>query len=621
MSSFQVPLVSINQNSWGPSSLPPTNDDFDDDAKDSYRSGVNKFQSLPYAPFGRSDRIGRAADFTSSGQHSWNTSGNVSSRSGAGGSSGSSYRRSGSSNRHTVENEEFQYKVDKDEQSSFQLVDTTRSAPKSRFAGHSMSRRRQAQQNRLRQLNARRSQQSGSGDKDRENARFHQPQRTRRRNQWNRGGRGGNRGFHSRVDRQASVAVRPDWEKVEEFDLSKLKKLRVDLAPEEEDLLWCGFLDEYNVSYDKVSTKFPTNLKRSETKEFYPVTTTDDPVIEKLAIDGTGNVFCTDAILAHLMTSHRSVYPWDIVIQKLPSGTLFFDKRDSSQFDYLTVNETANVPPLKNEEDPEDINNPDRLSLEATMINQNFSQQILKSVKTRKNLDLPNPFWDQMDNDGMEPASVAFRYRRFNFPKDQIQIVVRTELHGYLKKKPDSTTPTSTKDNLHYMTAFALNECPTVSHHSSNNHPSSSAAAAAAAVGMIHWRDKLDSQRGAVLATELKNNSCKLARWTAQSLLAGAHQMKIGFVSRQSAKNNYDHVILATQFYRPKDFATQITLNVTNMWGIVKMLIDIMKRMDQGKYVFMREPNRPVVKLYKVPINTFEEDEEDNEEQQIAQKQ
>merc|ERR1719410_3127559 len=157
------------------------------------------------------------------------------------------------------------------------------------------------------------------------------------------------------------------------------------------------------------------------------------------------------------------------------------------------------------------------------------------------------------------------------------------------------------------MTAFALNECPTLTH--STNNPNSSSAAAAAAAGMIHWREKLDSQRGAVLATELKNNSCKLAKWTAQSLLAGAHQMKIGFVSRISPKNNYEHVILATQFYRPKDFAAQITLNVGNMWGIIKMLVELIRKMEEGKYVFMREPNRPVVKLYKVPVGTFEDDE------------
>ena len=35
--------------------------------------------------------------------------------------------------------------------------------------------------------------------------------------------------------------------------------------------------------------------------------------------------------------------------------------------------------------------------------------------------------------------------------------------------------------------------------------------------GGVNWRQKIDTQKGAVLATELKNNSCKLAKWTAQA--------------------------------------------------------------------------------------------------------
>ena len=95
--------------------------------------------------------------------------------------------------------------------------------------------------------------------------------------------------------------------------------------------------------------------------------------IEKLAIEGKGTVFATDAILAHLMTCPRSVYPWDVVVQKLPTGALFFDKRDTSQFDYLTVHETSNTPPqpVRDNSNEEDVmNSPERLSLEATMINQ-----------------------------------------------------------------------------------------------------------------------------------------------------------------------------------------------------------------------------------------------------------
>ena len=44
----------------------------------------------------------------------------------------------------------------------------------------------------------------------------------------------------------------------------------------------------------------------------------------------------------------------------------------------------------------------------------------------------------------------------------------------------------------------------------------------------MEWRKKLESQRGAVLATELKNNSCKISKWALCALLAGASFIKFG---------------------------------------------------------------------------------------------
>ena len=88
--------------------------------------------------------------------------------------------------------------------------------------------------------------------------------------------------------------------------------------------------------------------------------------MDTLAIAGNGNVFITDSNLPHLMTCTMSVYPWDLVIQKLPSGTLFFDKRDTSQFDYLSVNETAHTLPTDN--NPDSITTPACPGLEASMI-------------------------------------------------------------------------------------------------------------------------------------------------------------------------------------------------------------------------------------------------------------
>jgi translation initiation factor 3 subunit D len=91
-----------------------------------------------------------------------------------------------------------------------------------------------------------------------------------------------------------------------------------------------------------------------------------------------GNVFATDSILATIMCCTRSSYSWDIVVQRV-GNKLFFDKRDDSDFDLLTVSETATEPP---QDEGNSINSPRNLALEATFINHNFSQQVLKAVST-----------------------------------------------------------------------------------------------------------------------------------------------------------------------------------------------------------------------------------------------
>jgi len=580
----------------------------------------SKFHNLPYAPFGRSDRLGKVADFTQPGFGSAAQQQQMQQQRGR--QSYFDQRNRWSSGADN--NEGFQYRVDPNED-NFLLVDTTKSSSSQKKFVLPASKRRQQRASSLRQLNARRNAAGAAMD----STRFHPRSSAyaRRRGgahaapQWGRGGggpmggRGARTGWRDRMDRQASVSVKADWVVLDEFELNKLAKLKLEgTMPKEKDVLWCGFVDQYNEAYDKISTKNSVPLKRFETKEFYPVSTTDDPVIEKLAIEGSARVFITDAILSHLMVCPRSIFSWDIIVQKLPDGTLFFDKRDNSQFDFLTVSETALVlpPTQKSEEDPEGVNTLEKLSLEATSINQNFSQQILKkhtSQQTRKNFDLPNPFFDEEDAEGMEPASVGYRYRKFTFA-DGTELICRCELHGFLlskgggstntsgSSKPSSATSLNTAE-AEYLTAFALHEWDPKS-----------------VPGAMNWRDKIDTQRGAVLATELKNNACKLAKWTALSILAGANQMKIGFVSRASRNNNYEHVILATQFYTPMEFATQITLSVPNMWGIFKKFVDRFSSLPEGKYVFLRDPNKPVVRLYSVPPGTFEEEEDADDEEE-----
>lgn len=178
--------------------------------------------------------------------------------------------------------------------------------------------------------------------------------------------------------------------------------------------------------------------------------------------------------------------------------------------DYVTVNENAVEPPLEVAEGAKDqINTATQLSSEATFIINNFAQQALKESPTEKHeFQNSNPF--NVEDDETETlASRGYRYRKFDLSTSDdetpITLIVRTEVDGVLK---------STTGEDQFVTIKALNEFDSKSH------------------SAIDWRSKLDSQRGAVVATEMKNNSCKLARWAIQSILADSAFMKIGYIPR-----------------------------------------------------------------------------------------
>ncbi|KAF2468131.1 eukaryotic translation initiation factor 3 subunit D [Lindgomyces ingoldianus] len=416
-------------------------------------------------------------------------------------------------------------------------------------------------------------------------------------NRGGRGGRGGRR-FGWRDDkpqrnRDASVQVKPDWSVLEEIDFARLAKLNLDTG-EGEDIDSYGFLFYYDRSYDK-----QPGAKTSERKlnvlerAAYNVTTSSDPIMQELAEKDEATIFATDNILSMLMCATKSVYSWDLVITRR-GNKVFIDKRDSSNLDMVTVNENATDAPLEISEGNKDsMNSPGALMLEATHINNVFPLQVVLESQTSK-LSMPHehPFYnEEVETD--PPASKAYRYRRFDLSlerdEEPLNLIVRTELDAVVKNNINGEDQ--------YMTIKALNEFDNKAQGSG---------------GALDWRTKLASQRGAVLATEMKNNSCKLARWAVQSILAKADTMKLGFVSRTNPKNNNDHVILGVLTNKPRDFANQMALNLNNGWGIVRTIVDMCLKMDEGKYVLVKDPNKPVLRLYSVPDNTFEEDVEES---------
>lgn len=68
-------------------------------------------------------------------------------------------------------------------------------------------------------------------------------------------------------------------------------------------------------------------------------------------------------------------------------------------------------------------------------------------------------------------------------------------------------------------------------------------------------------------------------------------QFPLSYISRASAKDDNRHVILGTQWYKPKDFAVQMNVNLANGWGIVRTIVDLVMKQGEGKYCLIRDPN------------------------------
>ncbi|GAA5971465.1 hypothetical protein JCM11641_008363 [Rhodosporidiobolus odoratus] len=538
-----------------------------------------QFKDIPYAPFSKNDKLGRVVD--------WNDSPAATASTGAAAAprqQGGKYSREPKEAFGASSAGQFAYYHDEDE-ASFSVVAGGAGAKKpGQQTGGGLAGR---QQNRQGQQGQQRGQQGARGQQGRPGQQQQQRGQQQGRFQQGRpgqGGRGGWQRYQDQRTRDASVQIGNDWQTLEEIEFSRLNKLRLDVDIDEvETLSQHGFLYEYDRAYDRVNTKNEKPLQNVDRVRYNP-STSDDPVIQELAGKDRAQIFVTDSILSMLMTAQRSVYPWDLVLTR-EGDKLFFDKREGGPFDYPSVNENAADPPA--EDAKESLNTPAALSLEATYVNQNFAFQVVKEEgdESRIELEHPNPFY-QAELEAEPLASCGFRYRKFDLSiteDEDVQLVVRTEVDAFTRVNPT--------DEPTFINLKTLNEFD---------------SRAQGAGGAPDWRTKLDSQRGAVVATEMKNNSSKLARWAVQSILAGAEQMKMGYVSRATPRDASRHTILGSQWYKPRDFAAQMNVNLSNGWGIVRTVADLALKQPEGRYVLLRDPNKPLIRLYRVPLDAFD---------------
>jgi translation initiation factor 3 subunit D len=83
------------------------------------------------------------------------------------------------------------------------------------------------------------------------------------------------------------------------------------------------------------------------------------------------------------------------------------------------------------------------------------------------------------------------------------------------------------------------------------------------------------------------------------------------FVSRANPKTNDKHVILGVVGWKPRDFANQMNLSLSNGWGIVRTIADMCLKREEGKFVLVKDPNKSILRLYEVPAGSFDDDGEE----------
>lgn len=541
---FLLPQLAENTAGWGPpatiqSDLLPA-----------------ALKDLPYQPFSKNERISKAADWTVPSRPPPKT------------------------REHQQVQTGFTFTENDDDDSEFRLVDsrTSNRTKMNRFRGRGGNRpggtfrtyssgytpQRSGQANRGRQQYNQRGGFQQRGGRGGQGGGFRQ------------GGGGGGQygqrrhmGDNRRFD--VSINVNPEWgDPVETWEFSKLTKIRetVEFPTDCEVLLECGKAGVYAQDFARtVSTKTCPTLARHFATErtFLKVTSSEDPNLRKFASEGLGNVFMTDSILSAILAMPRALYSWDLVVTK-QNGQIWFDRR-TTRFDSITVNENATDTPDNN--DPEPLNTPVRLSAEAVSVQHNFSQQVLLKDKMHS-FPYTSPFSTEANASTLAPVG----YRYSVMPVGDFNVVVRAEIDAVKpSKNPDSP--------VEYVSLKTLNEYD------------------AKVTG--DWKKKIEVQRGGVLATELKNNMFKIQRWALQAVFAGASTIEIGFVSRQQPKDATVHSILSVQSYSPQEFFTGMNVNLNQMWSILKLVLDRINQEDDGKYLLFKDSATPNVKLYKIP--------------------
>jgi len=394
-----------------------------------------------------------------------------------------------------------------------------------------------------------------------------------------------------------TITVMPSWEKKQTLAFTNLSKSLFGVPanatakarelherdlpplPKPTDIEICGQLRMLSPArFQRASCKMPLPVQKS-TKLSFSVTTSADPVINRIADSireektDKVTIFATDNIIAALMTSPRSVLPWGVSILR-KDNFIFLDVSDNSMVDLISVCETDGGSNMSQEAD--NVNSPSHLWQEATYVSDMYEQHVVDttSAKPAVEFEKPCPFITDEDKaEGKEAAPVAYRYRRYSL-NENVDLVVRCELQAV--NAP--CTPDTIDGKL--VQICNLNEWN---------------------IASTNWRRELDQRSGGLLATELKNNSCRMARVISKAFLSGASNIHIGFITRKTPSDALNHVLLSTMSFSTSVAASQINVSERILWGVADNILEQLVPLPEGKYFITKQDASPMLTLYSTP--------------------
>lgn len=285
-------------------------------------------------------------------------------------------------------------------------------------------------------------------------------------------------------------------------------------------------------------------------------------------------VFSTARALAAICVCQRSVYPFDLIIEKVDNENIYVKVRKENE---AATQETS----------LETIMTTDQISREK--VTQEFIQNITETMnateefiqKVTEGMETVKLSEKEDDEKSIEKVQPALIYRSIQLKGiefivrgqiDSVQEVSQQQLQQYNQGKSKSKQKKLNLNGLHHSIVLcrAFVDAPS-SLRKSNI-----------------W-ENIEQRRGAIFLGETNANSSKVARWVATAILTGAETCMVGYITRSSLSSSEPHLLLGVERHNIEKFANDISLKKSNMYAILSEVFNSMETAKPATYVFMKD--------------------------------